>query len=158
MSVFGGVDDGVPYLDPDVPGGSGEFIFRTPTRANPRYTAKSSGVQRALYRHFPVAPVGVAVLQTGDTFVERAVPTHDQLEAADKYWMGGAINPVTTAEAAALTDAGYGSNLVNIGGGATTTGIDEDGVPYIDPDGVAVGDEAVATIEDGVPVFTTEGA
>jgi hypothetical protein len=102
--------------------------------------------------------VGVAVLKTGSTFVERVVPTHDELQAADAYWLGGAENPVTPTEAAELTDAGYGSNLVGTGGGPVTTGVDAGGVPYIDPDGVAPGDEAVATIEDGVPVFTRQGA
>lgn len=160
MSVFGGVEDGVPFLDPDVPGGSnGPAIFRTPTRPNPRYTARSSPVQRDLFRHFATAPVGLAVLKVDGTYVERAVPTHNELMAADAYWLGGALNEVTASEAAALRTAGYGDNLTSTGeGGVVTTGVDINGVPYIDPDGVTPGEEAVATIEDGVPVFTTEGA
>lgn len=159
MSILAGLEGGLPFVDAAEPaeteGGPG--IFRTPTRPNPRHTPKSTGAQKGLYKHFVVAPVGIAVLKTGDVYVERVVPTHDELEAADAYYMGGRENPVTPTEIADLTDAGYGEFIVGGSGGPVVAGIGGDGIPYIDSDGVTAGEEADVLFEAGFYVFTDEG-
>lgn len=68
--------------------------------------------QKQLLGHFNVhGGYPVAVLVTGGVAVEKAVPTVDEMLAADFCYMGGRELPVTPAEVAMLTGLGYGAYI-----------------------------------------------
>lgn len=61
--------------------------------------------------HYYQMERGISLLITGTTVTEKRFPTVDELEAADRYYLGGHIASVDAVEAEFLTDAGYGDYL-----------------------------------------------
>lgn len=57
---------------------------------------------------------GVSLLKINNKYVEMRFPYQEILESADVAYIGGSEYIVDDAEAAALTAAGYGSNLTAI--------------------------------------------
>lgn len=63
-------------------------------------------------RHYSALPRGRTVLKaTNGTYSTVDVPTVDQMAAAAAVYQGGHVYTVSTAEAAALTAAGYGAGI-----------------------------------------------
>jgi hypothetical protein len=85
-------------------------IFRTPIRSpgGPRFTVDATWAQKQLLGHFNVHPgYPVAVLITGGVITEKAVPTVDDMAAADVVFMGGRENEVDPTLENLLLAAGY---------------------------------------------------
>jgi hypothetical protein len=57
--------------------------------------------------------VGVSLLVSGSTVTEIQVPWQGDLENYDYFYQGGRRTPITSAEAAVLTAAGYGAYIVH---------------------------------------------
>lgn len=87
------------------------FLFRTPTVAGP---AREASRGLGLWKYFPSARVGAAVLVRGQGVEVHLVPQSRDLDAADRYYLGGHDHVITDAEAAVLLAAGYGPNLTVI--------------------------------------------
>ena len=65
-----------------------------------------------LFRHYgPRGARGKTVIKTGGTYSTIEYPTQDQLDAAEKVFLGGHVYDVDADTAAELVAAGYGSNL-----------------------------------------------
>ena len=92
------------------------YIFRPPVRMTdgPRWNSKSTPLEKALWQHVPRPGPAVAVLITGGSVAEKQYPTHDELEAADSYWMGGRENRINAGEKATLEAAGYGAFITEV--------------------------------------------
>lgn len=54
---------------------------------------------------------GVTVINNSGTFTEKQYPSQIELDAATEYWLGGHVYDITTAQADALTAAGYGDYI-----------------------------------------------
>ena len=61
--------------------------------------------------HFPGTDIGITVLKEGTSYRQVSNPTHEEVTAATIAYLGGRSYTVDTAEAAALTAAGYGANI-----------------------------------------------
>lgn len=147
------IDDGFPAFDSEGTqgGGASSFVFEPPV------------VFEATAAPWPAritAPRGISVLKSAGSYRQVRVPTDDEVKAADIAYIGGGVYPLSSAERTALTNAGYGDRIATApGDGPLLTGIVEvNGIPcyYVDEDGAATGEEAELTIEDGLPVFTTD--
>lgn len=65
-----------------------------------------------LFRHYGANPRGRSVLKsTLGVYSTVDTPTQDQIDAAAVCYLGGHVYPITSAEAAALTTAGYGAYI-----------------------------------------------
>ena len=83
--------------------------FTPPTRLIGPTTLATPHPGNSLMRFYGPRPVGVNVwLLTDGTFTENQPMEPDVIE---HVYHGGHVHPVTDAEAAALTDAGYGEYL-----------------------------------------------
>lgn len=63
-----------------------------------------------LFRRYTLAR-GVTVLVTGATVKAVQYPAQDDLDAADRYYLGGHIYQVSDDEVDVLTSAGYGNYI-----------------------------------------------
>lgn len=77
----------------------------------PRVLPTTWGVERAHFRHYSALPVGVSVLKINGTYQTIQEPTIDQTIAAEEVYLGGHEYPLTAAQEAALTAAGYGAYI-----------------------------------------------
>jgi lysophospholipase L1-like esterase len=71
------------------------------------YRADADIVTRKLWGHMARHNTGVTVLKTDGVYINQQYPYHDDLVAADLYYLGGHIYDVDLDEAAALVEAGY---------------------------------------------------
>lgn len=87
--------------------------FQPPTVNDvPRVLPDSTGPGYWLFRHYSPLPRGRTVLKAADgSYTTVDVPTGDQIAASVAVYLGGHIYDITTAEAAALTSAGYGAGV-----------------------------------------------
>lgn len=88
-------------------------FFEPPTVNDvPRVLPDSRGPGYALFRHYSPLPRGRTVLKASDgSYSTVDVPTGEQIDAAAMVYLGGHRYQITSAEAAALTTAGYGSGV-----------------------------------------------
>lgn len=56
-------------------------------------------------------PIGLSVLKVGTTYTMVEDPSNEDIAAATIAYLGGRTYPVSTAEAQALTTAGYSAQL-----------------------------------------------
>lgn len=82
--------------------------FQGPTQTGAAYTGVTPP-GRALFRHYGSVTEGRNVYILTNGTVTEADPT-DWSTVAHALW-GGHIEPITAAEAALLTAAGYGANI-----------------------------------------------
>jgi hypothetical protein len=69
-------------------------------------------VTRKLWGHFARHNTGVTLIKNNGVYVEQQYPYHDDLVAADLYYLGGHIYVVDNDEAQDLIDAGYEPTLI----------------------------------------------
>lgn len=142
------IDNGFPAFDSEGTQGGG-FIFEPPVV----YEATNAGWPGRI-----TMARGITVLKTGSSYRQVRVPTDDEIRAADIAYRGGTVNPIDSDERSDLIDAGYGDRISTIDDGTgiplVTTGVGDDGFPYVNTDGATDGEEAELNIVDGFPVFT----
>jgi hypothetical protein len=66
-----------------------------------------------MWGHFARHNTGVTLIKNNGVYVEQQYPYHDDLVAADLYYLGGHIYVVDDDEAQALIDAGYEPTLID---------------------------------------------
>lgn len=71
-------------------------------------------VSRRLFGHFAAHRRGYTVRKVGDTYIQGTEVYSDDQNSADVLYLGGHTYEVSDDEAAALTAAGYGDNLVAV--------------------------------------------
>lgn len=82
----------------------------------PPIAAKQDPASRGhrLWRYYR-ADVGITVLKQQDgTYVQRQYVDQREADGSAAVYLGGHIYPVTSAEATALTNAGYGSYITTV--------------------------------------------
>lgn len=86
--------------------------FNPPVRYQSLVTPGTRGVARLLFRHYRGIPVGITVIRRQNgTYYQKQYPTHEELQAAAAYYLGGSVYQITEQEAADLIAAGYGSGI-----------------------------------------------
>lgn len=104
-------DDEVGEEEPD-PEPVVAGIFRPPVvYRQPWVNNRTRGVARSLWRHYGPLPVGRTVLKENGVYVTVDTPTNERILAAQEVYQGGHEYPLTAAQQAALTAAGYGSYI-----------------------------------------------
>jgi hypothetical protein len=89
------------------------FLFSPPSvNDGAAYRADADIVTRKLWGHFARHNTGVTLIKNNGVYVEQQYPYHDDLVAADLYYLGGHIYVVSEEEAQELIDAGYEPTLV----------------------------------------------
>lgn len=68
-------------------------------------------LSQRLFRHFAPGTRGQTVLKINGTYATYDCPTNTDMDSATEIYQGGHVYTVTTAQAAALTAAGYGSGI-----------------------------------------------
>lgn len=71
----------------------------------------NDGPQEPLWVWFIHFDRGLSVLKTGSVYATVPFPTTDEIDAASEVYLGGHIHTITSAQAAALTTAGYGAYI-----------------------------------------------
>jgi hypothetical protein len=103
------------------------WTFSPPvTGYGPSYRADADRVTKALWGHFRGAPEPKSVLKSGATYTDQGYVYSDDIDAADVFYQGGHVYPVTESEAGALTAAGYDVYLLDarFGGREPNTSMD----------------------------------
>lgn len=77
----------------------------------PRVLPDTRGVEYALMKNFSALPCGRTVLKIGGTYATYDAPDALTVASATEVYLGGHISPITDAQAAALTAAGYGDGI-----------------------------------------------
>jgi hypothetical protein len=118
------------------------YLFSPPSvNDGAAYRADADIVTRKLWGHFARHNTGVTLIKNNGVYVEQQYPYHDDLVAADLYYLGGHIYVVDNDEGLALIDAGYEPTF--IGG--------EDGVTY---DAILLeSGGGYLLLEDGSPIL-----
>jgi hypothetical protein len=89
------------------------YLFSPPSvNDGAAYRADADIVTRKLWGHFARHNTGVTLIKNNGVYVEQQYPYHDDLVAADLYYLGGHIYVVDDAEGLALIDAGYDPTLI----------------------------------------------
>jgi hypothetical protein len=84
------------------------YLFSPPSvNDGAAYRADADIVTRKLWGHFARHNTGVTLIKNNGVYVEQQYPYHDDLVAADLYYLGGHIYEVSDEEAEELADAGY---------------------------------------------------
>ena len=83
------------------------YIFLTPT-------VEEGPIGGHRLFEFYKQPRGVTIIKYDGEYYEMRYPSEDEFVDADAVYVGGHEYVVSDAEAADLTDAGYGDNLTEI--------------------------------------------
>lgn len=91
------------------------FRFSPPSFATGERLAPSmDATARALFGHFEAHRRGFDVRKVGGAYVQSTETYAADLDAADVVYLGGHVYVVDDVEAAALSSAGYGDQLVEL--------------------------------------------
>ena len=76
----------------------------------PPSVEEAMGPIEGLFKYFKVHR-GVALIVNGSTVVENRYPSQEDVDSADFAYLGGHSYTISSAEAATLTNAGYGAYI-----------------------------------------------